>query len=81
MATSAQSDGFTFCVQRAGPNAVGGAAGSLGYEGLPRSAAVKFDLYNNKGEGPNSTGVYTAGQGPHNEGAIDLTPSRVYPPA
>src|SRR5206468_3861323 len=30
----------------------------------PRSLAIKFDLYNNSGEGINSTGIFTGGRSP-----------------
>jgi glucose/arabinose dehydrogenase len=67
------ADGFTFTVTGAGPNSLGSAGGGLGYgtDGGPgqtarilQSLAVKFDLYNNAGEGANSTGVYTNGADP-----------------
>jgi hypothetical protein len=32
--------------------------------GIGSSVAVKFDLYNNAGEGNNSTGLYTDGTSP-----------------
>src|SRR5262249_24327793 len=40
--------------------------------GIPKSVAVKFDLYNNQGEGTNSTGLYTNGAAPTNVGSINL---------
>ena len=50
---------------------MGGYGGALGYGsstsgtlGIPNSVAVKFDLYNNGGEGNNSTGLYTDGASP-----------------
>jgi hypothetical protein len=71
------ADGFTFCIRSGEPTAVGAPAGGLGYQGLPKSAAVKFDLYSNDGEGPNSTGLYLNGDKPTNSGALDLTPSGI----
>src|SRR5262249_21323876 len=71
------ADGFTFCVQRSGPGAVGASGSGLGYQGIARSAAVKFDLWSNEGEGVNSTGVFTGGKPPTNEGSVDLTPSGI----
>ena len=68
----AQADGFTFVIQNAGPTAVGGDGGGLGYLGIPQSVAIKFDLYNNAGEGPDSTGLYTDGAAPMVP-AINLT--------
>ena len=35
--------------------------GALGYGGIGSSVAIKFDLYNNAGEGADSTGFYTDG--------------------
>jgi len=58
------ADGFTFTIQGAGPTALGGYGGQLGYAGIPKSVAIKFDLYNNSGEGPNSTGLYINGADP-----------------
>jgi hypothetical protein len=70
--TDAAADGFTFTIQGVGPNALGAEGGSLGYGGIPTSVAVKFDLYSNAGEGPNSTGLYTDGAVP-TVPAIDLS--------
>jgi hypothetical protein len=58
------ADGFTFAIQDAGLNAVGVDGAGLGYQNIPRSVAVKFDLYNNQGEGNNSTGVFIDGAEP-----------------
>jgi Legume lectin domain/Chitobiase/beta-hexosaminidase C-terminal domain len=70
--TSPSADGFTFTIQNTGITALGPAGGGLGYgpatvggtAGIGKSVAVKFDLYNNNGEGANSTGVYTNGVSP-----------------
>src|SRR5438034_779276 len=71
---------MTFTIQNAGLNAVGPPGGSLGYgwngSGVTRSVAVKFDLSDNAGEGPNSTGIYTNAASP-TVPAIDLTPSGI----
>ena len=77
--TNPGADGITICVQNQGPTALGGAGGDLGYgggAGIGKSVAVKFDLYNNAGEGTNSTGIYKDGQDPFVP-AIDLTPSGI----
>ncbi len=58
------ADGFTFTIQNAGLTALGGMGGNLGYAGIANSIAVKFDLYNNIGEGSNSTGLYQNGAVP-----------------
>ena len=62
--TNAQADGFTFTIQNAGTSALGGNGGNLGYTGIPNSVALKFDIYNNAGEGNDSTGVFTDGADP-----------------
>ena len=58
------ADGITFTIQNVGATALGGIGGSLGYGGIGKSVAIKFDLYNNAGEGPDSTGLYTNGASP-----------------
>jgi Legume lectin domain/Chitobiase/beta-hexosaminidase C-terminal domain len=62
--TSPNADGFTFAIQNSGTTALGSDGGSLGYAGIAKSIAVKFDLYNNSGEGNNSTGLYLNGAKP-----------------
>jgi hypothetical protein len=57
-------DGLTFVLQNADMTAVGGAGGGLGYQGIRRSVAVKFDLVDNAGEGSDSVGVFTNGAAP-----------------
>ena len=61
-------DGMAFVIQNVGKTALGSTGGGLGYGGktggIGSSVAVKFDLYNNAGEGPNSTGLYTDGVAP-----------------
>jgi sugar lactone lactonase YvrE len=57
-------DGLTFILQNAGLEALGAAGGGLGYEGIAQSVAIKFDLVDNAGEGPQSVGVYTGGAAP-----------------
>jgi lysophospholipase L1-like esterase len=75
---NAWADGFTFTLEGVGPHALGGSGGWLGYapapgtRGIPNSVAVKFDLYNNQGEGNNSTGLYQGGAVPTTAGSIDL---------
>ena len=66
------ADGFTFALQANSTAALGVAGGPLGYGldsstgtgGIPNSVAVKFDLYNNFGEGIDSTGLYINGASP-----------------
>jgi hypothetical protein len=84
--TSASADGMAFVIQNNGATALGPSGGGLGYgpdtagatpySGMSKSAAVKFDLYNNSGEGNDSTGLYTGGASPTTP-AIDMTSSGV----
>lgn len=79
------ADGITFTIQANAPTAIGPPGGGLGYGpsypsittgGIPNSVAVKFDTYNNAGEGTDSTGVYTNGASPTLP-AVDLTNSGI----
>lgn len=73
------ADGFTFALQSNSTAAIGISGGGMGYGpvvagdpgGIPNSIAVKFDLYDNAGEGINSTGLYINGAAP-NIPAVDL---------
>jgi Domain of unknown function (DUF1929)/Legume lectin domain/PKD domain/Abnormal spindle-like microcephaly-assoc'd, ASPM-SPD-2-Hydin/Quinohemoprotein amine dehydrogenase, alpha subunit domain III len=66
------ADGITFAIQNNSTAALGVAGGSLGYGpdpstgtgGIPKSVALKFDLYSNSGEGIDSTGLYINGASP-----------------
>jgi hypothetical protein len=70
--SNAQADGITFTIQNTGVTAIGPSGGGLGYGpdspggtgGIPKSVAIKFDLYDNAGEGVDSTGLYTNGVSP-----------------
>jgi uncharacterized repeat protein (TIGR03803 family) len=75
-ANADSADGFAFVVQANSPAAVGSYGGGLGYAGIPNSMALKFDLHNNAGEGPNSVGLFFGGAEP-TVPAIDLTPSGI----
>jgi protocatechuate 3,4-dioxygenase beta subunit/methionine-rich copper-binding protein CopC len=66
------ADGFTFTIQGVGPRALGVYGGDLGYAGIGNSVAIKFDYFDNAGEGTDSTGLYTDGQDPYVP-AVDLT--------
>ncbi|WP_263337675.1 chitobiase/beta-hexosaminidase C-terminal domain-containing protein [Acidicapsa dinghuensis] len=70
--TNATADGMTFAIQGNNIWSLGYSGGGLGYQGIPNSVAVKFDLYSNAGEGPDSTGLYTDGASP-TVPAIDLS--------
>jgi hypothetical protein len=83
--SSAAADGFTFTIQNTGATALGGDGGSLGYGpnpntgttgGIAKSVAIKFDIYNNNGEGTDSTGMYTDGAAPTTP-AVNLTSSGI----
>lgn len=76
------SDGFTFTIQTNSSNALGPGGGGLGYgpdqpssgRGIRNSVAIKFDTFNNAGEGPNSTGIFSDGRSPTVRGS-DLPPT------
>ena len=76
------ADGITFTIQNTGLTALGPLGGGLGYGpdtpggtgGIPKSVAVKFDLYSNVSEGADSTGMYTNGASPTTP-AVDMTAS------
>jgi hypothetical protein len=81
--SNAKADGITFTIQNAGLKALGPVGGGLGYGpipvhattgGIPKSVAIKFDLFDNNGEGKNSTGLYTHGSSP-TVPSLDLTAS------
>jgi hypothetical protein len=55
------ADGFTFTLQRSSPSAIGSFGGELGFNFIPNSVALKFDFFNNNGEGANTVGLYPAG--------------------
>ncbi len=65
------ADGFTFTLQGLDPTALGESGGGLGYRTISRSVAIKFDLFDNAGEGPDSTGLYAGGSDP-SVPAVDL---------
>jgi hypothetical protein len=83
---NAVADGMTFTIQGQGVSAIGPSGSGLGYGaaypggpvGITNSIAVKFDIYNNNGEGSDSTGFYTNGVSPTTP-AIDMTASGVKP--
>ena len=71
--TSATADGFTFAIQNSGTAAVGSSGGGLGYQGIGTSVGIKFDIYNNSGEGVSSTGLYLNGANPANVSSCDMS--------
>jgi hypothetical protein len=72
----AQADGMCFVIQNNLATALGGNGGYLGYQGIGNSVAVKFDIYNNAGEGADSTGLFTGGVSPYTP-ATDLSSSGI----
>jgi Legume lectin domain/Chitobiase/beta-hexosaminidase C-terminal domain len=78
------ADGITFTIQADGPTELGPSGGGLGYgpdqpsgaRGIPNSMALKFDVYNNAGEGTDSTGLYVNGASP-TVPATDLSSSGI----
>jgi LysM repeat protein len=62
--TNASADGMAFVIQGNNIWSLGDPGGGLAYQGISNSVAVKFDLYNNAGEGSDSTGIYTDGAAP-----------------
>lgn len=70
--TDALGDGMTFVIQNQAPTALGYGGGGLGYGGITNSVAIKFDLFNNTGEGNNSTGLYLNGAEPGSTGSDNL---------
>jgi hypothetical protein len=63
---AATADGITFTIQNdpKGIYALGSGGSGLGYQGIQNSVALKFDIYNDAGEGADSVGVYTDGAAP-----------------
>ena len=82
--SNALADGFTLTIQNVGATAIGGGGAGLGYGPDPnggtgsiaKSVAVKFDFYNNSGEGADSTGLYVNGAEP-TVPAVDMTTSGI----
>jgi hypothetical protein len=71
-ASSTHGEGLTFVIQNTGTTALGSGGAGLGYAGIPNSVAVKFDIFNDAGEGTDSTGAYVDGATP-TVPSIDLT--------
>jgi hypothetical protein len=69
---------MTFAIQNNNTSEVGtaGYGSGLGYQGIPNSIAVKFDLFNSAGEGSDSTGLYTGGAAP-TVPAVDLSSTAI----
>jgi hypothetical protein len=68
--TNGGADGFSFIIQDAGANALGGIGAGIGYTGIPRSLAVEFDTWQNNQTGysepnGNHVAVHTQWQQPN----------------
>ena len=74
--SNAQGNGFTFTVQNVGATALGADSTGLGYQGILKSVAIKFNFLDFDNEGADSTGIYTNGQAPTLP-TVDLTPSGI----
>jgi hypothetical protein len=76
--TNGSANGMTFAIQNNNTSEVGtaGYGSGLGYQGIPNSIAVKFDLFNSAGEGSDSTGLYTGGAAP-TVPAVDLSSTAI----
>jgi hypothetical protein len=70
------ADGITFTLQGVGPTALGSSGAGLGYAGIDSSLALKFDFFNDAGEGTDSTGAFVDGALP-TVPAIDLSKSGI----
>ncbi|HKI36855.1 MAG TPA: hypothetical protein VKA46_33695 [Gemmataceae bacterium] len=76
--SNAVADGLSFILQNDSPAALGFSGGGLGYQTIRNSVAVKFDLFDNAGEGSDSTGLFFNGDSPTvaqapGESSIDLS--------
>lgn len=74
------ADGMTFVIQNQGVDALGAPGGSMGYAGITKSVAVKFDTVPNPWDGnpdpsASSTGLYSGGEIP--AGGYDLLRDKI----
>jgi hypothetical protein len=89
--TNPNADGMCWVVQGNSPTALGPGGGGLGFgpdtrggpRGIRNSLCVKFDIYDNQGEGINSTGLFGDGRSPtlperdSGDVLVDLTPTPI----
>jgi hypothetical protein len=64
LASNGSGDGIAFVLQNAGATALGAGGGGLGYAGIGRSLAVKFDINGTAGIGANMVGLAINGGTP-----------------
>ncbi|MEU8240399.1 L-type lectin-domain containing protein [Actinoplanes missouriensis] len=64
------ADGIAFLAQGAGPRALGGWGGGLGYRGIRRSVAVEFDTYQNTPDPSSNHLAVVLGGNPDRHAAI-----------
>jgi hypothetical protein len=69
--TDPNGEGLAFVLQGVGTTALGLGGGGLGYSGIDRSVALKFDVNGNAGVGANSVGLVVNGGTPLGA-ALDL---------
>jgi hypothetical protein len=84
---TSDADGITFVIEAdpRGSSALGGGGGSLGYQGIPNSVAIKFDLFS-QGSHKSTTGLFvnggstsgTAGQVDMSTAGIDFRQNHTY---
>lgn len=72
----AEADGVVFCLQPVKPSALGDSGGAMGFHGIARGFGLKFDIWDNNGEGLSSTGIYFNGADP-SVPCIDLAHSGI----
>ncbi len=82
--TNAVADGLTFTLQNNANTSIGAGGGGLGSQNIGNSVSIKFDIYNNAGEGTDSTGLFIDGDAPSvpsgdvpGEASVDMTSSGV----
>ncbi|MEU4688175.1 L-type lectin-domain containing protein [Actinoplanes sp. NPDC023714] len=64
------ADGIAFLAQAAGPRALGGWGGGLGYRGIAKSVAVEFDTYQNTPDPSSNHLAVVLGGNPDRHAAI-----------
>jgi len=75
--TSGGADGITFCMQDspAGTNAVGGAGGAFGYQGITPSVAFEMNIFTGSAYG--GIGIRVATNGTSSQGLVSTAPVNI----